>query len=201
MTQVCSAVWPPTFYPTHIPYSTFGHTHLALMPLLLVQGGFKRSNFGIAIGSLCTFSTEILSGSGCGRGEPNDVCWLVSIQTLADLDAASCAKSLAKPSCAQSALDFFIYQSMDASTIPKADCVYFPAASPASSGASVSATRSASDLEAAFDVQSDTLCGANAYGTDDGYRCVRRLHLNMCELVLSALVLPKSDSFVSALLF
>lgn len=89
---------------------------------------------------------------------------------------SSCSSTVLDQSvCAQSVLRFYIYQTMGAATIPAADCMYSASSKRANStspAASAHTPRVARDLDTAFDVTSDTLCGANAYGDDDGYRYV-----------------------------
>lgn len=141
----------------------------------LLQAFFIQSPLASTATSLCTFTSEILSGAGCGRSELDDVCWVMSIQTSGHTVSPLCQASKDSARCARSTLQFYIYQMMDATTIPPANCVYPSVTGPAASNApgaatATTATRLAGDLEAAFDITSDTLCGADAYGQDDGFR-------------------------------
>lgn len=130
-----------------------------------------HSPSGVAVSTMCNFAMEVIGGAGCGRNQDADVCWVLSIQTLASVNLKSCEEFLKQDSCARSTLQFYVYQVMDPSNVPYATCIN--KASGLGLTLAAGTSRVAGDLEAAFDVNSDTLCGANPYGADDGYRCAQ----------------------------
>lgn len=105
------------------------------------------------------------------RDTAGDICWLLTIETNYSVKNDDCGVAQDNGACAKSRLEFFVFQTLDKTTMPTADCSYIPVGLlPNESMPSSAVRRPAGDLETAFDVQNDTLCGGNPYAPDDGYR-------------------------------